>query len=748
MRLTISTKLAASFGTVIVLSVITAVVALNGLSEVKSTLNELVDHSAQSVKYASRLPGKILFIQREEKNFLLTSAPEDIERFDKSILSGRDELRAVIDSYRKIADEHTLTALTTLETTFNQFVTSEDKVRTIGRVHSNGQGVDLMNGQLTTIKSEALDILNRIQDRIEGIKTPTPDQWALANTILQLKVDEAKIGMVLRDSLLASDDAATEAAMKPLPGLRDEEGRVLSVLVALPMSDDDKRAISDFKSRFAQSEKVFDKVLDLAHQNTEVKALALSVGEVRQTATQLVKMANDMAAEAEKSMKTAQEAADQSYSTIRAILLSAVIISLVIACAAAFLLARSISRGLGAAVSLANAVAIGDLSQKISVSSDDEIKDLVIALNSMTENLLATAKAADKLSSGDLTIQVTPLSDKDTLGISLEIMVEKLRGVIGDTITATENVSTASQELAAGTEEMSSSSEMMSQGASEQAAATEEAAASMEQMAANIKQTAENASQTEKIAHQSAKDAQASGEAVNRAVNAMQTIAGKIGIIQEIARQTDLLALNAAVEAARAGEHGRGFAVVASEVRKLAERSQTAASEINTMSNDTVKVAQDAGAMLSKLVPDIRRTAELVEEISASCREQDTGANQVNLAIQQLDKVTQQNASAAEQIASSSEEMASTSVELASQADSLQATVSYFRISQNANSAAAAPKPRPKPVLHHTQVAHLPASKPKTKPAARAEPSLKKANGNGKNVVIEMDAEDADFQQY
>jgi methyl-accepting chemotaxis protein len=748
MRLTISAKLAASFGTVIVLSVITAVVALNGLSEVKSTLNELVDHSAQSVKYASRLPGKLYVIQKAEKNFLLSSAPSDIDNYDKAILSGRDDFRALIDSYRKVADDHALTALTTLETTFNQFVTSEDKVRTIGRIHSNSQGTDLVNGQLTTTKDEAYDILTRIQERIEGIKSPTPDQWALVHTILQLKVDEAKIGMVLRDSLLASDDASTEEALKPLPGLRDQEGNVLSVLSSLPMSDDDKRAITDFKTHFVQSEKILDKVIELTRQNTEVKALALSTGEVRGVENQLTKMATDLAADAEKSMKAAQEAADQSYSTIRTILLSAVIVSLVIALAAALLLARSIGRGLGSAVSLANAVAIGDLSQKISVSSDDEIKDLVTALNSMTENLLATAKAADRLSSGDLTIQVTPLSDKDTLGISLETMVEKLRGVIGDTITATENVSTASQELAAGTEEMSSSSEMMSQGASEQAAATEEAAASMEQMAANIKQTAENASQTEKIAHQSAKDAQASGEAVNRAVNAMQTIAEKIGIIQEIARQTDLLALNAAVEAARAGEHGRGFAVVASEVRKLAERSQTAASEINTMSNDTVKVAQDAGAMLSKLVPDIRRTAELVEEISASCREQDTGANQVNLAIQQLDKVTQQNASAAEQIASSSEEMASTSVELASQADALQTTVSYFRISQNANLAAVAPKPRPKPVLHHTQVAHLPASKPKAKPAARTEPSLKKAKGDSKNVIIEMDAEDADFQQY
>ncbi len=184
-----------------------------------------------------------------------------------------------------------------------------------------------------------------------------------------------------------------------------------------------------------------------------------------------------------------------------------------------------------------------------------------------------------------------PLSDKDALGLALEQMVERLRGVVADAISAAENVSSGSQELSA-------SSEQVSQGATEQAASAEEASASMEEMAANIKQNADNAAQTEKIARQSAKDAEASGEAVSRAVDAMRTIAQKIGIVQEIARQTDLLALNAAVEAARAGEHGKGFAVVASEVRKLAERSQSAAAEISSMSGDTVKAAQDAGDML------------------------------------------------------------------------------------------------------------------------------------------------------
>jgi methyl-accepting chemotaxis protein len=195
----------------------------------------------------------------------------------------------------------------------------------------------------------------------------------------------------------------------------------------------------------------------------------------------------------------------------------------------------------------------------------------------------------------------------------------------------------------------------------------------MEQMSANIKQNSENASQTEKIARQSAENAEASGMAVARAAEAMQTIAQKITIVQEIARQTDLLALNAAVEAARAGEHGRGFAVVASEVRKLAERSQSAAAEISVLSAETVKVAEQAGTMLEKLVPDIKKTSALVEEISAACREQALGTTQINQAIQQLDQVTQQNAAASEQVSATSEE-------LSGQAEALQATIAYFRI--------------------------------------------------------------------
>jgi methyl-accepting chemotaxis protein len=267
----------------------------------------------------------------------------------------------------------------------------------------------------------------------------------------------------------------------------------------------------------------------------------------------------------------------------------------------------------------------------------------------------------------------------------------------------------------------------------------------MEEMAANVKQNAENAGQTEKIAAQSAKDAEASGVAVGRAVEAMQTIAAKITIVQEIARQTDLLALNAAVEAARAGEHGKGFAVVASEVRKLAERSQAAAAEIGALSGETVKVAQEAGTMLAKLVPDIKKTAELVEEITSACREQDVGSSQVNQAIQQLDKVGQQNASASEQVSSTSEE-------LASQAEQLQAMISFFKINQEQARETSRGAPIDVAVGQlRSKAAHMSAAERGTrKPApARTGRPVKVANGGG--FAFEMngrdDDYDADFQR-
>ncbi len=273
---------------------------------------------------------------------------------------------------------------------------------------------------------------------------------------------------------------------------------------------------------------------------------------------------------------------------------------------------------------------------------------------------------AERLAVGDLSIQFDESKKEIGVYASMKKMVSRWQDVVLGVKLAADNVSCGSQALSAASEEMS-------QGATEQAASAEEASASIEEMSANIRQNADNALQTEKIAIKAAEDAAAAGRAAMENMRAMKEIAGKILIIEEIARQTNLLALNAAIEAARAGEHGRGFAVVAAEVRKLAERSQVAAAEIGSLSVSSVEVAENSGRMLQEMVPSIQRTAELVQEIAAASREQDSGAGQISKAIMQLDQIIQQNASA-------SEEMASTAEELSSQAGHMQEMIAFFRI--------------------------------------------------------------------
>lgn len=297
------------------------------------------------------------------------------------------------------------------------------------------------------------------------------------------------------------------------------------------------------------------------------------------------------------------------------------------------------------------------------------------------------AELAGKIADGDLTVSFATGSKGTDSGVAaaMKRMVAKLKEVIGDVSTASEQVTTGARELAA-------TAENVSQGANEQAATVEEISSAMEQMSSTVAQSADSARQTASISGKAAIDAEKGGNAVNETVTAMQSIAERIEIVEEIARQTNLLALNAAIEAARAGEYGKGFAVVAAEVRKLAERSQTAAQEIKGVASSSVETATNAGRLINDIVPQIKKTAELVEEIDASSAEQSKGIAENSKAVEQLDQVIQQNSAAAE-------EMSSTGEEMAAQAAQLQEIISFFKLESSRFTAPLSAVVRNRPIV-------------------------------------------------
>jgi len=425
--------------------------------------------------------------------------------------------------------------------------------------------------------------------------------------------------------------------------------------------------IQEAQQNFPKMEEMFEKLRSTTRQEANLKQIAATreaasqykaamesflkhwlalqeVGKKRAiVADQVLAAAQETAKAGMEQTQGMSEEASASLMSATTVMIIGLVIALILGAVTALLLTRAITRPVIQGVAFAKAMAEGDFTTTLNIDQKDEIGILAAALNEM---------------------------------------VNRLREVVAEVQSAAENV-------ASGSEELSASAQSLSQGASEQAASIEEISSSMEEMTSNIQQSTDNAQQTQRIAVKAAADAREGGEAVIKAVQAMKNIAEKISIIEEIARQTNLLALNAAIEAARAGEHGKGFAVVAAEVRKLAERSGAAAAEISELSTSSVNIAENAGSMLTKMVPDIEKTAELVQEIAAASAEQNTGATQVNKAIQQLDQVVQQNASA-------SEEMASTSEELSSQAEQMQGSMSFFRIdSSGATRRAKSPKALP-----------------------------------------------------
>jgi len=525
-----------------------------------------------------------------------------------------------------------------------------------------------------------------IQQNLERIVKVNNVRTELANDCN----DQISVVSVYMRNIIMEPDASKHPPMdKMISDARARYDENMKKIMESTSKDDAKSHELFAKIKEAQdtARMLNNKVNQLDEAQKDAEAIALMNKEAGPAVEKWKELMEDLIAHNMERSNSRYEEARKEYESARLTMFIMGGVSLLLAIFTALFLTRGIVRPLSEAVEVANRLAAGDLTVEVDVKTKDETGQLLEAIKNM---------------------------------------VDKLKHVVSDVMSAADNVSSGSQQLSA-------TAQQMSQGATEQAASAEEISSSMEEMASSIRQNTDNAMQTEKIAIKSAADAKEGGKAVTATVAAMKEIATKISIIEEIARQTNLLALNAAIEAARAGEHGKGFAVVASEVRKLAERSQSAAGEISQLSTSSVAIAEQAGEMLTKMVPDIQRTAELVQEITASSKEQDAGAEQINKAIQQLDQVIQQNASA-------SEEMASTSEELSGQAEQLSDAVAFFKIdgghSRSTRQQAARQSKK-------VQIAHLAST-------TKASPAKRKAGG-GINLELGQagpDHLDDDFEKY
>ncbi|SIR57979.1 methyl-accepting chemotaxis protein [Bosea sp. TND4EK4] len=686
MRFTIKTKLGLAFGVIIILFAAAGYLSISSLSSSNDRMQAFANKPFQQVQRAMQIESIGIDSARMLARAMVEPTTAARLKLQSDFKANDARMQGLIKDYSAQTAPEDMDRVRKLEAAWTQLAAA-----TFSALDHAVQNTSNTASGLATAEARKLAMgFNEKIDALQGGGDLGEPSRALAAKIelaaANLRRDMFAIIVETDDESLKRDVSAFEQRMKTLTA----DIAQLGTLTAGTSSAAGANAVA---TAFSAWEPVLRKTMELGAANRDAKALAIYVGPFTQARTALnTEVARLKASETEIASGFVKQT-EAAYDSTRTLLLSLVAAALLVSVGMALWMALSISKGLSGALGVANSIAAGDLTKDVAISGRDEITDLQRAF---------------------------------------QTMVEKLREVVGQVTSAAENMSSGSQELSA-------SAEQLSQGSTEQASSTEEASASMEEMAANVKQNAENAATTEKMASQSAQDAEASGIAVGKAVDAMQTIAQKINIVQEIARQTDLLALNAAVEAARAGEHGRGFAVVASEVRKLAERSQAAAAEIGTLSVETVKVAQEAGSMLSRLVPDIKKTAELVEEISAACREQDVGSGQINQAIQQLDKVTQQNAAA-------SEEVSATSEELASQAEQLQSTIAFFK-----TNGAGAATDRAVGQLKAQAAKMKAASAPKTARAAKPAGTRSQPKAAGGGFAFDLDGghddQDGDFRR-